>query len=69
MRSRGILLSWPERFVPCGTKVLVEVNFLPPPSPPKQAIITHLKLAGAVISLLRKLTSHITVDYAHGPEA
>lgn len=67
--SRSLeLLGGLEKFVPTGARVFVKVNLLPPPSPPDRAIITHPAFTGAVLSLLREITPHITVGDDVGGE-
>jgi len=44
-----------------GAKVFVKVNHLSPPSPPERGIITHPAFTGAVLSVLKEVTPHITV--------
>lgn len=44
-----------------GAKVFVKINHLSPPSPPERGIITHPTFTGAVLSLLKEITPHITV--------
>lgn len=44
-----------------GDRVFVKINHLSPPSPPERGIITHPTFTGAVLSLLKEITPHITV--------
>ncbi|MBC7093244.1 DUF362 domain-containing protein [Candidatus Bipolaricaulota bacterium] len=55
------LIGGLESVVRPGARVFVKINHLPPPSPPERGIITHPKLAEAVLTLLRDLTPHIAL--------
>lgn len=55
------LIGGLESVVRPGARVFVKINHLPPPSPPERGIITHPKLAEAMLILLRDITPHITI--------
>lgn len=55
------LLGGLENIIKKGSKVLVKINHLSPPSPPEKAIITHPEFTRAVLSFLKDLNCRITV--------
>jgi len=62
------LIGGLSAFVPAGSKVFVKINHLSPPSPAERGIVTHPVFTEAVLSLLKEITTDITVgddiDYA-----
>jgi uncharacterized protein (DUF362 family)/Pyruvate/2-oxoacid:ferredoxin oxidoreductase delta subunit len=55
------LIGGLSRFVPAGSSVFVKINHLSPPSPAERGIVTHPVFAEAVVSLLKEITTDITV--------
>ncbi|MFC1899262.1 DUF362 domain-containing protein [Chloroflexota bacterium] len=50
-----------KQVVAPGSKVFVKINHLSPPSPPERGIVTHPAFVEAILTLLKEITSDITV--------
>ena len=59
--EKGIeLIGGLEGVVPPGSRVLVKINHLSPPSPAERGIVTHPTFAQAVLDLLKGVAGDIT---------
>ena len=57
-------------FPPTGSKVLVKINHISPPTPAEKGLVTHLAFVEVILDLLKEVGADITVgddiEYSSG---